>query len=771
MPGITFANQDKLEKLPIPDLEQSCKYYLEALKPLQSNREHHQTEEAIRKFLNGIGPTLNERLKEYATTKSSYIEQFWYDSYLNFDNPVVLNLNPFFLLEDDVTPHISDQLSRAAALTTSALRFVRALRREELPPDNFRGQNLCMYQYSRLFGSARIPTSTGCVMQSFNGSKHIVVICRSQFYWFDVLDDNNDLIMSEEDIAINFQTIIDDAENTPITEAVKGAVGVLTTENRRIWADIRDNMKISADIHATDATNFECLRKVDLALFVVCLDHTSPESMGDLSKNMLCGLSTLEKGVQVGSCTNRWYDKLQIIVTKNGKAGINFEHTGVDGHTVLRFASDIYTDSILRFAKSINGQAPSMWATTSPDPTKRDPKSFGNVCITPRKLEWVHTSELSLALRFAETRLADLIQQNEFEALEFDNYGMNTIKQMGFSPDAFVQMGFQAAYYSLYGRVECTYEPAMTKKFLHGRTESVRVVTNDSAAFCRKFCEDVPAQTKLDYLKKACESHVKNTSRCSKGLGHDRHLYALFCIWKRMVEQNDTDDLLDENDAINGMMTNSPPEHPNGMTRGRNDSLSSSCTSASSSNDPLAMPSIFADSGWDKLGSVVLSTSNCGNPSLKLFGFGPTSAEGFGIGYIIKEDSITVCASSKHRQTQRYLDTLASYFNEVRNLYKQTHKASTSWPADTSVEKPIPIDRVRQNHFGRSLTPSTPPAELSTKAREQEEETSYLLGGYGYFDVGDFEYRSRTSSPEPGHRKYGGASHKEIGRKLRLAEY
>lgn len=47
----------------------------------------------------------------------------------------------------------------------------------------------------------------------------------------------------------------------------------------------------------------------------------------------------------------------------------------------------------------------------------------------------------------------------------------------GFSPDAFVQMAYQAAYYSLYGRVESTYEPAMTKAFLHGRTEAIRSVT------------------------------------------------------------------------------------------------------------------------------------------------------------------------------------------------------------------------------------------------------------------------------------------------------
>jgi hypothetical protein len=50
--------------------------------------------------------------------------------------------------------------------------------------------------------------------------------------------------------------------------------------------------------------------------------------------------------------TNRWYDKLQIIVCSNGEAGINFEHTGVDGHTVLRYAADVYTELVLLFAKA-----------------------------------------------------------------------------------------------------------------------------------------------------------------------------------------------------------------------------------------------------------------------------------------------------------------------------------------------------------------------------------------------------------------------------------
>ena len=59
-----------------------------------------------------------------------------------------------------------------------------------------------------------------------------------------------------------------------------------------------------------DTTNNDCIKIIDSALFVVCLDHAAPESLSDLARNMLCGLSVIEKGVQVGTCTNRWYDKL-----------------------------------------------------------------------------------------------------------------------------------------------------------------------------------------------------------------------------------------------------------------------------------------------------------------------------------------------------------------------------------------------------------------------------------------------------------------------------
>lgn len=726
-PGITFAAQDKLPKLPIPDLESTCKKYVASLDPLQTAREHHNTEAAIQEFLRSDGPQLQEKLKDYAKDKSNYIEQFWYDSYLNYDNPVVLNLNPFFLLEDDPTPARNNQVTRAASLVVSSLSFVRAVRKEELPPDTVRGQPLDMYQYSRLFGTARIPTENGCQIGQDPHAKHIVVLCRGQFYWFDVLDDNHDLIMTEKDVSINLQVIHDDAEQTPISESAKGAVGVLSTENRKIWSSMRE--LISKD---EGSNNADCLNIVDSALFILCLDYTEPNNSADLCMNMLCGTNQVERGVQVGTCTNRWYDKLQIIVCKNGSAGINFEHTGVDGHTVLRFASDVYTDTILRFARTINGQAPSLWASSSPDPAKRDPQSFGDVNTTPHKLEWDMVPEISIALRFAETRLADLINQNEFQTLEFEQYGKNFITSMGFSPDAFVQMAFQAAYYGMYGRIESVYEPAMTKAYFHGRTEAIRSVTQESVDFMRTFWAENPPIKKVEALKKACEKHSAATKDCAKAQGFDRHLYALMCLWQRQVD-GDMDVLSDDEGAsMNGYSSpTSDRGEPSIAASPKRSSRSSrdDSTSPSQPREQPTMPAIFADPGWDKINNTILSTSNCGNPSLRHFGFGPTSGDGFGIGYIIKDNSISVCASSKHRQTRRYIAALESYFLEIRKLLRQTHRRGTTTDKNASrareAENLRPKAGQRLKSRGRMVDGNTKTPEIDSALVSDDDD----LGG------------------------------------------
>jgi carnitine O-acetyltransferase len=98
------------------------------------------------------------------------------------------------------------------------------------------------------------------------------------------------------------------------------------------------------------------------------------------------------------------------------------------------------------------------------------------------------------------------------------------------------------------------------------------------------------------------------------------------------------------------------------------------------SSGASALPEIFRDSGWATLGTSILSTSNCGNPALRLFGFGPVAADGYGIGYIIKDDGLSVCAASKHLQTRRFLDTLQGYLEEVQRVLVSLVRAANERP-------------------------------------------------------------------------------------------
>jgi len=200
-----------------------------------------------------------------------------------------------------------------------------------------RGKALDMDQFTRLFGAARVPTSKGCRMDVAENSRHLVVIRRGQFCessldldfpsarplglmsifppdYFDVLDSYNRPVLTEREILRNLEAICADAETVPLNEVASSSMGLLTTENRKVWNKMR-NLLISTD------SNRECLQVVDDALFIVCLDDVSPVEVGDLCSNFLCGTYQLEGGVQVGSCMNRWYDKVRSTCVRCSERG------------------------------------------------------------------------------------------------------------------------------------------------------------------------------------------------------------------------------------------------------------------------------------------------------------------------------------------------------------------------------------------------------------------------------------------------------------------
>lgn len=127
-----------------------------------------------------------------------------------------------------------------------------------LEPDTVRGTPLDMDQYTRLFGTARIPTEVGprspspharpltsflslqrgCRMETHPEARHLVILRRGQFCacasvfdaspdspiadrvpdWFDVLDQENRPVLTEREILRNLQAIVADADQLPIHE-------------------------------------------------------------------------------------------------------------------------------------------------------------------------------------------------------------------------------------------------------------------------------------------------------------------------------------------------------------------------------------------------------------------------------------------------------------------------------------------------------------------------------------------------------------------------
>ena len=234
-------------------------------------------------------------------------------------------------------------------------------------------------------------------------------------------------------------------------------MGVLTSRDRDTWAKIRN------DIESTDYTTAQSLRVIDSSLFMVCLDSTSPNNLTEASYNFLGGTSEInpETGAQVGTCLNRWYDKtLQLAICENGVAGVIFEHSRVDGHTVLRYSSDIITDSIMRFAQSIRGGLPTvLTGLNHGDIGKKKmhrcrswvlivfPQLVAGMDSTPKRIQWKLAPKVCFSMQKAEALLSDMINQTEIEAVEFLSFGKQAIKEVKMSPDAFVQIAIQLAYY------------------------------------------------------------------------------------------------------------------------------------------------------------------------------------------------------------------------------------------------------------------------------------------------------------------------------------
>lgn len=78
-------------------------------------------------------------------------------------------------------------------------------------------------------------------------------------------------------------------------------------------------------------------------------------------------------------------------------------------------------------------------------------------------------NEISSLVKDSEESFLRLINMFALNAHDFRRFGSVFIKNMGYSPDAFVQQAIQLASYKLFGKQVATYEATQVRPFRHGR--------------------------------------------------------------------------------------------------------------------------------------------------------------------------------------------------------------------------------------------------------------------------------------------------------------
>ncbi|XP_059568186.1 peroxisomal carnitine O-octanoyltransferase isoform X3 [Myotis daubentonii] len=130
----TFQYQDSLPSLPVPSLEESLKKYLESVKPFANEEEYKKTEEIVKKFQNGIGEKLHQKLLERAKEKRNWLEEWWLNvAYLDVRIPSQLNVNfggPAPHMEHYWPPKEGTQLERGSISLWHNLNYWQLLRKE-----------------------------------------------------------------------------------------------------------------------------------------------------------------------------------------------------------------------------------------------------------------------------------------------------------------------------------------------------------------------------------------------------------------------------------------------------------------------------------------------------------------------------------------------------------------------------------------------------------------------------------------------------------------
>ncbi|XP_063471784.1 palmitoyl thioesterase CPT1C isoform X11 [Symphalangus syndactylus] len=496
-----FSYQRSLPRQPVPSVQDTVRKYLESVRPVLSDEDFDWTAVLAQEFLRLQASLLQWYLRLKSWWASNYVSDWWEEFvYLRSRNPLMVNSNYYMMDFLYVTP-TPLQAARAGNAVHALLLYRHRLNRQEIPPTLLMGMRpLCSAQYEKIFNTTRIPGVQKDYIRHLHDSQHVAVFHRGRF--FRVGTHSRNSLLSPRALEQQFQRILDDPSPACPHEEHLAA---LTAAPRGTWAQVRTSLKTQAA---------EALEAVEGAAFFVSLDA---EPAGLTREDPAASLDAYAHALLAGRGHDRWFDKsFTLIVFSNGKLGLSVEHSWADCPISGHMWEFTLATECFQLGYSTDGHCKG-----HPDPTLPQ----------PQRLQWdlpdqIHSS-ISLALRGAKI----LSENVDCHVFPFSLFGKSFIRRCHLSSDSFIQIALQLAHFRDRGQFCLTYESAMTRLFLEGRTETVRSCTREACNFVRAMEDKEKTDPQcLALFRVAVDKHQALLKAAMSGQGVDRHLFALYIV-------------------------------------------------------------------------------------------------------------------------------------------------------------------------------------------------------------------------------------------------
>ncbi|XP_019726348.1 carnitine O-acetyltransferase b [Hippocampus comes] len=485
---------------PVPPLNQTLQAYMRALEPLIPPEELAHTRRVMREFAKrgGLGAELQRGLEKRARNTENWITDWWVQwAYLESRLPLPVHSNPAISLPRRDYNGWRSQLVFASKLIVAVLEFKAKLDAGRLPLEYMRGRPLCMELYPLLFSSCRIPGPKHDYVAHYGTSRrsptHITVVRNYQFFQLELYNSDGSRL-TESQIHGQLLRIRSQSWKTD-----KEPMGILTSEHRHTWGQAYNRLQ-------RDKLNRESVQAIERGLFSLCLDSPVMR-ISDEKYASRKAAQVLHGGGTFSNSGNRWFDKtLQFVIGEDGSWGLLYEQATAEGPPIATLL-----DYILHNCEN-------------PDPTRAPLVPLP----MPKKLYFHIDREIKRDIENAKQNLDILINDLDVNVFNFTKFGKDLPKQHKLSPNSFIQVALQLAYYRVHGDVCATCDIASQRMFRKGRTDYIRSPSSQMLKFILAFVDpSVSREAKLQLLTEAIDAYSALTNQVLKGHGIDRHLLGL----------------------------------------------------------------------------------------------------------------------------------------------------------------------------------------------------------------------------------------------------